>query len=538
MTMLSLSSKYRIKVAVAVLAALTICGAVRGEAKALAGDSARTRAERLLREGEFVEAEKLFRELLAKDARDTSARLGLSFALLKQRNLLDAYDHAARVIAIDPLSARAHSILGSALLTSGDFRLAVEEFRTALSFKETEALAIAGLAMVDFYENRLSDCLSGLRRANSLDPNEPDYVFSLGQAAARGQHYREAADAYERFLAIAPRTDADRRARIRGLIDFLRYLGTQKPLYQLSGDERASVPFESRGERPIFKVYVNGAKEPLRFVLDTGSGMSVISEEAARRLNLRPAARGGQARAVGGGGRFEIVYGFLSSIEIGEADRARIENVPVYIRHFFSDQETIDGYIGLSAIKDFIVAVDYGARTLTLTRGHAASDDAFAPVQGGLEIPVRTTSSGFLSSEVRLDGVSKPLNFVVDTGASVSVISESLVAREEEVGRYEEGARLRVYGAAGVSENVRTLLLPRLTLGSFERKRTPVVVLDLEPINETSGFEQTGIIGGNFLRHFRVTFDLRRNIVRFEPLIGSLPATQNSQPPRTGTIAP
>ena len=42
-------------------------------------------------------------------------------------------------------------------------------------------------------------------------------------------------------------------------------------------------------------------------------------------------ARGGLARAVGGGGRFEIVYGYLNSMEIGDI---RIENVPVYIRHF------------------------------------------------------------------------------------------------------------------------------------------------------------------------------------------------------------
>ena len=87
-------------------------------------------------------------------------------------------------------------------------------------------MAIAGLAMIDFYENRtLRLHREKLRRAVSIDPDEPDYIFSLGQAAARSERYKEAADAYERFLMIAPRTDAERRARIRGLIDFLRYLG-------------------------------------------------------------------------------------------------------------------------------------------------------------------------------------------------------------------------------------------------------------------------------------------------------------------------
>ncbi len=524
-------------VAVALLACVLCCALKENVwAVTLVGDSTRSRAERLLREGEFENAEKLFRELLVKDAHDNAARLGLSFALLKQRNLLDAYDHAARVLASDPLSPRAHALLGSAVLASGDFHQAIEEFRTALSFKETEALAIAGLAMVDFYENRLSECVNGLHRAIALDGNEPDYLFSLGQAAARSQHYREAADAYERFLQIAPRTDADRRARIRGLIDFLRYLGAQKPLYQVQSGERVSVPFEAIGERPVFKVYVNGAKEPLRFVLDTGSGMSVVSEEAARRLNLRPVARGGMARAVGGGGRFEIVYGFLPFLELGETDTARIENVPVYIRRFYNDKEKIDGYIGLSALKGFVVVVDYGARNMTLLRGRAMKDDAVIATQTktAVEIPVRTTSSGFLSGEVRLDGVERPLSFVVDTGASVSVLSESLVARETEVDRYAEGARLRVYGAAGISENIRTLLLPSLVFGAYQQKNLNAVVLDLGPINETAGFEQTGIIGANFLRNFRVTFDLRRGVVRLEPLNNVPTSTQTSQPAQTG----
>src|SRR5213078_2011913 len=195
---------------------------------------------------------------------------------------------------------------------------------------ENEASAIAGLAMVDFYENRLSSCVIGLRRASSLDPDEPDYVFDLGQAAARSQRYKEAADAYERFLFIAPRTDIDRRARIRGLIDFLRYLGQQSSLYDLAGADRTVVEFENRDNRPIIKVRINGSKDYLRFVRDSGSGMSVLSEETARKLGIRPVARGGLARAVGGGGRFEIVYGYLNSIDIGEV---RVTNVPVYIRH-------------------------------------------------------------------------------------------------------------------------------------------------------------------------------------------------------------
>jgi tetratricopeptide (TPR) repeat protein len=507
------------------LAAFAFCLSVPLPALSKAGDKIHSRADRALREGDFDSAEKIYRDLLAKDPYDKEARLGLSSTLLKQRQLQAAYDHAARVLMTDPLSARAHSLLGSAILASGNFRNSVEEFRTAISIDQNDAPAIAGLAMVDFYENRLESAVKGLRRAVSLDPEEPDYIFSLGQAAARSEKYKDAADAYERFLAIAPKTDADRRARIRGLIEFLRYLGKQSFLYQPSGEGKTVVPFEAVDSRPIMRVRVNGSKEELKFVLDTGSGMSVISEETAKKLGLRPVAQGGLARAVGGGGKFEIVYGFLTSMEIGEV---KVESVPVYIRRFYDDKNPVDGYIGLSIISKFIATVDYGSKTFSLIKRTQENQDLLTLYRAGsepgpgpntttVEIPLRTTSSGFLSGEVALDGVEKSHNFIIDTGASISVISERL-AEMEDLGTYEQPVRLRVFGAAGVAENVKTVLLPEVALGTLKRNEVNCAVLDLDAVNETAGFTQDGILGGNFLQNYRVSFDFQRGVIRLDPL--------------------
>jgi tetratricopeptide (TPR) repeat protein len=503
-----------------------------------ADNKARSRAERALREGDFEMAEKLFRELLEKDAADKAARLGLSYALLKRGSLQDAYDHAARVIAIDPLSARAHALLGSSILASGDFRMAIEEFRTALELKDNDPLAIAGLALVSFYENRLDESLIGMRRAVYLDPREPDFIFNLAIAAARAERYKEAADAYERFLEIAPRYDADRRARIQGLIDFLRYLGARRSLYDIGGSERVAVPFEAPDGRPIIQVRINGIREPFRFVLDTGSGMCVVSERAAERLGLKPVARGGMARGFGGGGRFEIVYGFLSSLEIGGA---KIESVPVYIRRFYDEKVSVDGYIGISAIAKFLTIVDYGSSTFSLIRGRDAaalsvSSMVFKNKQEGAlpaTIPLRTTSSGFLSSEVRLGGINKPLNFIVDTGASISVVSERLT-REEEISRFAQATKMKVFGAAGIAENVGMLLLPRVQIGAHAREKVAAAVLDLDTINETTGFLQTGVLGGNFLRQYRLTFDFQRAVLLLEPIKSG---TQRSDLPASGNAS-
>lgn len=572
------------------LAASLMCVAMcatDARAVVLAGDKNLEKAARAVREGEFEVAEKIYRALLEKDSKNVRARLGLSFALLKQRNLQEAYEQAARVVTLEPDSARAHALLGAILLASGDFKNSTEEFRTALTLRDDEALAIAGLSMINFYENRVAIALAGLRRAVYLDPREPDYIFSFAQAAARSEHYREAADAYEAFLRIAPRTDADRRARIRGLISFLRYLGAQRQLYMTAGAARATFPFELLNSRPIVNVRINGGKTLLRFVVDTGSGMCVLSTGAAERLGIKPVAEGGMARAVGGGGRFPIVYGFLTSLQM---DEVRIENVPVYIRPFHNQQEAVDGYIGLSVLSKYVASVDYGTLQMTLVRNPdrpavtrpftdsivplnsnvaaanmdspptvstliatppvrppdlkmppaAAPASAAAAPDGAArsyEFPIRATSSGFWSSAVILDGVEKPLNFIVDTGASISVVSAEL-ARSEGMERYEQTTRLKVFGAAGVSEDVATLLLPRVRLGDYTHANLSAVVLDMSAINETTGFEQTGIIGGNVLRRFRVTFDFQRGLVRLDPIATPSAAPAPAPSTRDANITP
>jgi predicted aspartyl protease/thioredoxin-like negative regulator of GroEL len=514
------------------VAAFVLCFALAGATHTAAGfadKKAYSKGYRALRKGDYPQAEKIFRDLLNKDAQDKEARLGLSFALLKQRSLQAAYDNAARVIMMDPLSARAHALLGSAILAAGEFRLSVEEFKTALALDQNEALAVSGLAMVDFYENRLSLAIPGLRKAVSMDPDEPDYVFNLGQAAARSEKYREAADSYERFLMIAPKTDFDRRARILGLIDFLRYLGRQGSLYIPSGD-RSSVSFEATDNRPILQVRLNGQKESLRFVLDTGSGMSVISEQTAKRLGIRAVAKGGLARAVGGGGKFEIIYGFVNSLEIGTV---KVENVPVYIRKFFDNHIPVDGYLGLSVVSKFLASIDYGTRRMSLVRQNQTdlveswtairrpeNIQVLAPVPpngGAIEVPLRTTSSGFLSGEVGLDGFEKNVNFIIDTAASITVVSEKL-SQQEQLLDLLRPSNMRVFGAAGVTEAVKVMQLPRLSVGLSSLEKINAAVLDMEPVNETAGFTQSGILGGNFLKHFRIYFDFARGAMRLEPL--------------------
>ncbi len=134
-----------------------------------------------------------------------------------------------------------------------------------------------------------------------------------------------------------------------------------------------------------------------------------------------------------------------------------------------------------------------------------------------MAIPLGWTSSGFWSVEVQLEGIGAPLNFIVDTGASISVISSEL-AGSKELSQFVRTEKMRVVGAAGITEEAPSFLLPKVSFGTNSRERVKVVALNLGIINETSGFVQAGILGGNFLKNYRLTFDFTNSKVVFVPI--------------------
>jgi len=469
-------------------------------------------ADKFSKKGNYPEAEKLLRRVLTINPNNLSVKLKLAKAFLKQRKLIEAFDHSVEICKKEPKNSEAFAILGMTYLYAGNFQEAKIAVVNSLKLNRREALAWAGLGLIDFYENRIELSLERLNQAVYNEASEPDYTFAFAQVAARAERYKEAAEAYRRYLTISNDMDQDRRARIKGVIDFLSYLGNQEYLYVRSGKDQTSVKFQLVGNRPIIELKINDHEAPLRFVLDTGSGISVISDKTANRLKVKSIARGGFARGIGGDGKFEIVYGFLKTVSIGEV---KIRNVPVYIRKFHTNNETIDGYIGLALISKFLTTIDYGDLSFSLTRKDSLPKNT---VTGDdLSLPLRLTSSGFLSGEVQLEGIQVPLNFIVDTGASISVISDD-IAGSKEISQFTQGETMRVIGAAGVTENVPSFLLPRVTFGTHTRESVNAIALDLDLINETSGFEQAGILGGNFLRNYRLTFDFDNSKVIFVPI--------------------
>jgi tetratricopeptide (TPR) repeat protein len=472
--------------------------------------------EKALRSGDYQKAAKFFTDLIGSDERDVNAHLGAAFAYFKLQNYSSCYDHAREALKIDENNARAHALAGLALLRSGFLSTAVPEFIQAIRLNPKEALAFGGLAEIDYYENRAKESRLKSSYASTLDQNEPDFLVTFARASSRLELFEDAADAYERFLQIAPKTDKEKRERIQGLIRFYRQLAGIR-LHQITGPKTSSVPFRLGADRrPYIKLRVNGREAT--FVLDTGSGFTVISNEAAKRLGVSAVARGGTSQGVGGSGKFQIIYGLIKTIGLADL---KIDSVPCFIRPFHSLQERAaqdraDGFIGLSVLSNFVTEIDYREQKLGLYRNLDDNRPGAPPSPDVVLVPFRTTQNGLISVETQLDD-KHSINAILDSGASSTVVSSEAVHRLRMADSIIKGQTVQVVGAAGITDGVELLFLHNCQVAGLQQNNVRALVMDFAAINETSGFEQSGILGGDFLHHFRVTIDFARSLVAFQP---------------------
>ena len=178
-----------------------------------------------------------------------------------------------------------------------------------------------------------------------------------------------------------------------------------------SAQTRAEIPFEMREGLICVNVKVASASKPLRFVLDSGAGLSALNWEAARKLKLR---LGAPAWVVGveGGADARWVHGFT----------ARVGPVPLISDLLVFDLRQInpgspggiDGLLGQDFFRGRIVQIDFRKKRIRFLESADAADSVVLPIKfqnGAMCVPV--SMGGSAPRWTRLDtGCNDDLHWV------------------------------------------------------------------------------------------------------------------------------
>lgn len=137
-----------------------------------------------------------------------------------------------------------------------------------------------------------------------------------------------------------------------------------------------------------------------------------------------------------------------------------------------------------------------------------------AEVSGAGDIPITLAGASGAAILVPVH-INKrgPYQFVVDTGATLTCVDQTLAERLElpqPVGMLGYGATLGETGTVGLHR------IDTLDVGDVSAARLTACSLDLQRMEQV-GLKADGLLGLNFLKSFKVTLDFERKVLSLTP---------------------
>jgi aspartyl protease len=253
------------------------------------------------------------------------------------------------------------------------------------------------------------------------------------------------------------------------------------------------------GGRPVVELRING-KGPFPFLLDTGAGVTVVSEDLSRELSLSAPADM-QMRAVAGSDGAPPPMVAIHEIRLGDAVIEGIVAMMMPSGALRVGGNAPRGVLAASAFWGYLLTYDYPGKRILIKKGSLAEADSKSIFQYNKDqllpmIPVRIAGH---DTQVDLDtgsphGLTLPTRFLAEL---------PLATQPKTVGKAHtpNGTEFTV-SVARVDGTIE--------LGRYKLETDEVHFSDIRP----GPFPPNGNIGYQVLRHFVVTLDCKNRRIQ------------------------
>jgi hypothetical protein len=280
------------------------------------------------------------------------------------------------------------------------------------------------------------------------------------------------------------------------------------------------MPFELTSNKPFVQVRVNGS-DPQWFVLDTGCRVgSLIARSCAERLGLRL----GDVSDISIGAGQGVKVGFTTTHDVtlgvgGDTLSAPLMGVIPMDHVVRYEGRRLDGLLGEDFMRRHVVEIDYARRRIRLYEPASYVYKGATP-----PIPI-TFDGGLVVAQARMAPpgqapIDAPL--VIDTGVRTTVVwYHPFVVEHHLLATQPHVVTGTIGGGAGGETRGDVGRLDSLRIGPF-LFTSPTAVFSRDTTGVFAGRDVAGIVGGELLRRFKVTFDYTHQRLMLEPYAGAL----------------
>lgn len=274
-----------------------------------------------------------------------------------------------------------------------------------------------------------------------------------------------------------------------------------------------NAPFEMNNNLIIVNISVNDSK-PLSFILDTGASGTVISETAAKELNLKLE---GEADAAVQGGSIEAAFVKNTSLRLSKD--AVVPNLTLAVIRLNGLEagtgRRIDGILGYEIFDRYVVEIDYSTKVVKF---YEPQDFKYKGRRGK---PISVTiedNTPFAQAEVSPDGKQKFAGkFLINTGLTGTLAFNSPFVAQNKLPELLPNTKAITFGSilAGKSAG-RIGRIKTLNFGDFSIAN-PVASFSQDAAGADSDVQYAGMIGSEILRRFKLVVDYSRKQIILEP---------------------
>jgi predicted aspartyl protease len=269
----------------------------------------------------------------------------------------------------------------------------------------------------------------------------------------------------------------------------------------------ASVPLTLWRNKLLLPVMVNGSAEVM--ALDTGAGTSVLSEEAAGRLNILHDFDHHADLRGAGGAESALFIGQIDRLGVGEVQFSRMVAPIVRLPERDWNNRPLAGLLGADVLSKFDVDLDIQGGQLALWQESGCDTEPPPWDADAQAVSIELDAGHHIEIPMKVDGVD--LSAMLDTGAESLVLTMRAGMR---AGATEDALDSDpVIHGTGVNDRPWSGHLHRFGLVRFGAARFERVVAALMPSAHMAQYDaligSDGLIGMSLLRHMRIWISYR-----------------------------
>ncbi len=270
------------------------------------------------------------------------------------------------------------------------------------------------------------------------------------------------------------------------------------------------IPFDQlTGGIILLKARLDNFSDTLNFILDTGSSGISLDSTTADYLKLKPLPTDRTIRGIAGIKKVSFLYGHTLHISSLTADSLdfHVNDYEILTEVY---GERIDGIIGYSFLRRYIVKVDYDSLKIDFfSRG------TFKYPKGGYLFKPSLNTLPITNIRLR-DSRSANTRFLFDIGAGLCMMLNRDFVTDSSLIKRKRKFFLKQAEGLGGKLDMDLTVISELRIGPYKFKKVPVFVFD-DTYNVTSYPYLGGLIGNDVLRRFNLILNYPKRDIYLIP---------------------